>query len=360
MMRTSLLVVVVCGLWTARTEAVGPAYYPFYGVPSSGYILPAAYVPPYAAGYQVPARAAGAGYYGNAQQEKASTQYDQQDTKYYYGGKFQGTCSIDGLYYKDDTTFVICSNGYASEQPCPPGTKTAGYPSYQAGYYYGYTDLCSINLVDYGYGPSAYVTAAADNDDYRQQDKAYGEKKPSSYSSYGKDTYSTPAKSSSPAYPTGTTPYQTPKAPSYPAVGSYPSKLNSGSEYRDNEYKNVYPQVNPYVADTTSKNNYQPPSAAASSSSYSQQPNSNPYLSRDNSYSQQSSGNAYPPKAAAAPATPYGGASKGNSYQQSNYQVKGSSYPTTDNVYQARDDYAKVTYPAAKAPAYPSTGDKRY
>jgi hypothetical protein len=72
-----------------------------------------------------------------------------------------GTCSNDGLYYKDDSTFVICSNGYASEQPCPPGTKTGGYPSYQAGYYYGYTDLCSVNLVDYGYGPSSYASSAS-------------------------------------------------------------------------------------------------------------------------------------------------------------------------------------------------------
>jgi len=63
----------------------------------------------------------------------------------------------DGLYYRDDTTFVICSNGYPHEQPCPPGTKTSGSPRYQPGYYYGYTDLCSVNLVDYGYGPEYYA-----------------------------------------------------------------------------------------------------------------------------------------------------------------------------------------------------------
>jgi len=68
-----------------------------------------------------------------------------------------GSCVADGLYYRDDTTFVICSNGYPHEQPCPPGTKTSGSPRYQAGYYYGYTDLCSVNLVDYGYGPEYYA-----------------------------------------------------------------------------------------------------------------------------------------------------------------------------------------------------------
>ena len=51
----------------------------------------------------------------------------------------------------------MCSNGYPHEQPCPPGTKTSGSPSYKAGYYYGYTDLCSVNLVDYGLGPEHYA-----------------------------------------------------------------------------------------------------------------------------------------------------------------------------------------------------------
>jgi len=51
----------------------------------------------------------------------------------------------------------MCSNGYSHQQPCPPGTKTSGSPSYKAGYYYGYTDLCSVNLVDYGLGPEHYA-----------------------------------------------------------------------------------------------------------------------------------------------------------------------------------------------------------
>jgi len=78
-------------------------------------------------------------------------------SKYYYGGQYKGLCQGDGLYYKDDNTFVMCSNGYSHEQPCPPGTKTSGSPSYKPGYYYGYTDLCSVNLVDYGLGPEHYA-----------------------------------------------------------------------------------------------------------------------------------------------------------------------------------------------------------
>ena len=61
------------------------------------------------------------------------------------------------MYYKDEMTYVVCSNGYASHLPCPPGTKTDKFPSYTAGYYYGSSDLCSINLVDVGYGPHSYI-----------------------------------------------------------------------------------------------------------------------------------------------------------------------------------------------------------
>ena len=64
---------------------------------------------------------------------------------------------IDGLYYNDEMTYVVCSNGYASHQPCPPGTKTDKFPTYKAGYYYGSSDLCSVNLVDLGYGPHSYM-----------------------------------------------------------------------------------------------------------------------------------------------------------------------------------------------------------
>jgi len=77
-------------------------------------------------------------------------------------------CKIDGLYYKDETSFVVCSNGYASYQPCPPGTKTDKFPSYKAGYYYGSSDLCSMNLVDYGYNPYSYVPRVVSYDNQQQ------------------------------------------------------------------------------------------------------------------------------------------------------------------------------------------------
>ena len=77
-----------------------------------------------------------------------------------------GVCSIDGLYYKDDMSYVVCSNGYASYQPCPPGTKTDKFPSYKAGYYYGSSDLCSVNLVDFGYGPYSYMPQLISHDSH--------------------------------------------------------------------------------------------------------------------------------------------------------------------------------------------------
>jgi hypothetical protein len=85
------IVIAVCGL--AASEAVGAYYQPIvsYGVAgpaAAGYLVPA-YVPPYAA-YHVAAPASGNAYYSGAQQDKQQA-YDQpQDTKYYYGGKFQG------------------------------------------------------------------------------------------------------------------------------------------------------------------------------------------------------------------------------------------------------------------------------
>jgi hypothetical protein len=122
----------------------------------------------------------------------------QTETKYYYGGKYQGGCTTDGLYYYDDTMFVICSNGYPHEQPCPPGTKTSGSPKYQAGYYYGYTDLCSVNLVDYGYGPEYYAPkgypvagdgyAADKKESYGDKGAGYGGYA-SDKGAYGKDSY---------------------------------------------------------------------------------------------------------------------------------------------------------------------------
>ena len=95
--------------------------------------------------------------------------------------------------------FVICSNGYPHEQPCPPGTKTSGSPKYQAGYYYGYTDLCSVNLVDYGYGPEYYAPKGypLTEETDKKESGSYGERS-SSFGAYertpgthGKDALNT-------------------------------------------------------------------------------------------------------------------------------------------------------------------------
>jgi hypothetical protein len=68
-----------------------------------------------------------------------------------YHGKYPGSCGYDGLYYKDDYSFVYCSNGNAYVQPCAPGTRNSAYGTYSSGNSYGYRDFCDVNLVDYGY-----------------------------------------------------------------------------------------------------------------------------------------------------------------------------------------------------------------
>src|ERR1043165_6465627 len=66
-------------------------------------------------------------------------------------------CGNDGFYYKDDHSFVICSNGNAYEQPCAPGSRNSGYDKYHHGTHYYYRDFCDVNLVDYGAGiPHGY------------------------------------------------------------------------------------------------------------------------------------------------------------------------------------------------------------
>ena len=63
-----------------------------------------------------------------------------------------GTCGRDGLYYMDASTFVFCSNGNAYYQPCAPGTRNSGQNKFSPGFYYGYSEFCDVNLVDFGYG----------------------------------------------------------------------------------------------------------------------------------------------------------------------------------------------------------------
>ena len=70
---------------------------------------------------------------------------------YIYQGKFPGKCGKDGIYYKDETTFVFCSNGNSYIQPCAPGSRNSPYSNYNPGGKYNYRDFCDVNLVDEGY-----------------------------------------------------------------------------------------------------------------------------------------------------------------------------------------------------------------
>lgn len=185
------------------------AYYyepivPYGPYPAPGYVV-STYVPQYT-GYRLVTPVS----YPPRKTDYDEDQYDKEEPKYYYGGKFNGVCSIDGLYYKDEKSFVVCSNGYASYQPCPPGTKTDKFPSYTAGYYYGSSDLCSMNLVDYGYSPHSYMPHVVSHD--KKPQTSY-EEKPVTYGS------ETPRKDT---YPPSYSSYDSPKDP-YPPPPSYDS-----------------------------------------------------------------------------------------------------------------------------------------
>ncbi|ELU17265.1 hypothetical protein CAPTEDRAFT_221239, partial [Capitella teleta] len=93
--------------------------------------------------------------------------------RYYYGGLFKDKCEDDGLYFLDDRRFVYCSNGNPYIQPCAPGTRNSGDGKYKPGFYYGYSDFCNTNLVDYGYGPEAYQPHAYDSNDGYKPDSHY-------------------------------------------------------------------------------------------------------------------------------------------------------------------------------------------
>ena len=73
-----------------------------------------------------------------------------------YHGLYKGKCDNDGFYYKDYSTFVICSNNNAYEQACAPGSRNSAHDAYNYGGNYYYRDFCDINLVDFGYGTKGY------------------------------------------------------------------------------------------------------------------------------------------------------------------------------------------------------------
>merc|ERR1711893_295632 len=78
---------------------------------------------------------------------------------YHFGGLYKGSCGHDGVYIHDDYSIILCSNGIAYYQPCPPGTKNSHHTNYKNEAYYNTGAFCNVNLVDhgynlkYGYGP---------------------------------------------------------------------------------------------------------------------------------------------------------------------------------------------------------------
>ena len=90
--------------------------------------------------------------YGNKVPHYEEPKYEAYGKQHQYHGKYNGQCDKDGFYYKNDDSFVICSNNNAYVQPCAPGTRNSGYNSYHLGSAYYYRDFCEVNLVDHGYG----------------------------------------------------------------------------------------------------------------------------------------------------------------------------------------------------------------
>jgi len=96
---------------------------------------------------------------------------------YSYHGKYSGKCGNDGLYFRDEKSFVFCSNGNSYVQPCAPGTRNSAYGKYSYGGKYDYRDFCDVNLVDEGYAAkhSAYGYADKHDEGYGyDRDYSYG------------------------------------------------------------------------------------------------------------------------------------------------------------------------------------------
>ena len=99
---------------------------------------------------------------------------------YNYYGRYPGKCGNDGLYFRDDKSFVFCSNGNSYVQPCAPGTRNSAYGKYSYGSKYDYRDFCDVNLVDDGYaakrsyGRRDYGYGYDRDYDYGRRDYGYG------------------------------------------------------------------------------------------------------------------------------------------------------------------------------------------
>ena len=83
--------------------------------------------------------------------KKSDYGYEKKSYGIKYYGKYPGKCGNDGLYFRDEKSFVFCSNGNSYVQPCAPGTRNSPYQKYSHGATYSYRDFCDVNLVDEGY-----------------------------------------------------------------------------------------------------------------------------------------------------------------------------------------------------------------
>jgi len=141
--------------------------------------------------------------------------YEQQST---YHGRYDNKCEHDGFYYRNENSFVVCSNNNAYVQPCAPGSRNSGYEQYSSGNAYSYRDFCDVNLVDHGYGVKGsgyddskhYGNNNGNNNGYDKRsgyaDKSYGGKQVGGYGrqyddvSYGKRDAYNGATYNGPAY----------------------------------------------------------------------------------------------------------------------------------------------------------------
>ena len=109
-------------------------------------------------------------YKGYREKESPSYKKDNSNGAYVYHGKYSGKCGHDGLYYRDDRSFVFCSNGNSYIQPCAPGSRNSAFGTYSYGGKYDYRDFCDVNLVDEGYSAKRAVYA---HNAKRRQAKEY-------------------------------------------------------------------------------------------------------------------------------------------------------------------------------------------
>ena len=124
----------------------------------------------------------------------------------------------DGLYYKDEYSFVFCSNDYNYVQPCSPGTRNSEYEKFNYGDKYSYRDFCDVNLVDGGY-------ASHDGYGYEYVKPSYNGPK------YEEPEYKEPQTYDGPAEPKYEPKYE-PEPQNYDAPPKY-----EAPKYEEPEYK---------------------------------------------------------------------------------------------------------------------------